>query len=293
MPTVRGEAMPVLDVRPEASFLQGHAAGAASIPLEELPGRVHELPPKGTAIALFDGDPDRRREAADLLRRRGYTVQDATPAIADLVERGPSPAVLWRPGVFLIESLARIESLAPPAARGRRALDLACGAGREAVYLALHGWQVDAVDVLPDALQRAADLAHRCGTQIRTIQQDLRRQPILPGGGHDLVAVFRFLHRPALPAIRQSVAAGGFVVYEAFHWSDRGRPTDGRLLADRSGSPSAGREAPAAPAPPVPRHAFLDGELPAAFNGFECLIARDGVQRDGRRFSQLLARRPT
>ena len=34
-----------------------------------------------------------------------------------------------------------------------------------------------------------------------------------------------------------------------------------------------------------------DGELAAAFDGFEPLIARDGVERDGRVFSQLLARR--
>ena len=38
---------------------------------------------------------------------------------------------------------------------GSRALDLACGSGRNAVYLALAGMQVTAVDILPDALEQA------------------------------------------------------------------------------------------------------------------------------------------
>jgi SAM-dependent methyltransferase len=177
-----------------------------------------------------------------------------------------------------------------------RALDLACGAGREAVYLALAGYEVDAVDALPDALERAQDLARRCGVRLSTIQQDLKRSPTLPAEGYDMVIVFRFLHQPLLPAIGRSVAAGGFIVYEAFHRRDAaasGRAGHGGGGGGRAvGSPAAsaagsnnkgccgglGRT-------------LQDGELAAAFDGFEPLIARDGVERDGRVFSQLLARR--
>jgi hypothetical protein len=38
-------------------------------------------------------------------------------------------------------------------------------------------------------------------------------------------------------------------------------------------------------------HTVEDGELAAAFGGFEVVLSRDGVPREGRRFSQLLARR--
>ncbi len=41
----------VLDVRPAVDFERSHRAGSANIPLEELAGRVHELPPPHTPIA--------------------------------------------------------------------------------------------------------------------------------------------------------------------------------------------------------------------------------------------------
>jgi SAM-dependent methyltransferase len=147
-------------------------------------------------------------------------------------------------------------------------MDLACGSGREAVWLALAGYEVEAIDVLPDALERAADLARRSGVRLTAILQDLKRSPTLPQARYDLVAVLRFLHRPLLGAIRESVAPGGWVVYEAFHRRDAAK---GRRLKEA--------------------HTLEDGELAAAFAGYDTLIARDGVERDGRVFSQLLGRR--
>jgi SAM-dependent methyltransferase len=293
----QAETAIILDVRAEARFAAGHAAGAANIPLEELAARSHELPPKGAAVNLFDDDPERRRQAAEALRLRGYAVREASLSAAELRESGPSRARLWRPSPFLVEALEYIrqtsieEGRMPP-----RALDLACGAGREAVYLALAGYEVDAVDVLPDALARAQDLARRCGVRLGTIQQDLKRLPALPAERYDIVIVFRFLHRPLLPAIGRSVAPGGFIVYEAFHRRDAG--ASGRA---GHGGGGGGRAvgSPAASAAGSNNkgcrggvgRTLQDGELAAAFDGFEPLIARDGVERDGHVFSQLLARR--
>jgi rhodanese-related sulfurtransferase len=323
----QAETAAILDVRAEARFAAGHAAGAANIPLEELAARSHELPPKGAAVNLFDDDPERRRQAAEALRLRGYAVREVSLPADDLRESGPSRARLWRPSPFLVEALdcirlradfrepapakpslaVRGEALAtaslrpdpPRSEEGRmapRALDLACGAGREAVYLALAGYEVDAVDVLPDALARAQDLARRCGVRLSTIQQDLRRSPALPAERYDMVIVFRFLHRPLLPAIGRSVARGGFIVYEAFHRRDAG--ASGRACHGGGGEGRA-VGSPAASAAGANNkgcrggvgRTLQDGELAAAFDGFEPLIARDGVERDGRVFSQLLARR--
>jgi len=258
-------------VRAQEAFLAAHVAGAVNIPIQELERRTHELPPKGATIRLFDEDPDRLVVAASMLKERGYTVQEPALGAAELTQTGPSRSRLWRPSPFLVEALDRIEAhaVAAGAGAGRRALDLACGAGREAVYLALAGWQVDAIDILPDALARAEDLARRCGVAVRTIGQNLRRGPALPRDAYDLVTVFRFLHRPLLPAIAGAVAPGGFVVCETFHRRDaktgRRRPGAGGGLAD--------------------------GELAAAFEGLDILIARDGEAREGRTFSQLLARK--
>ena len=303
----------ILDVRSGARFAAGHAPGAANIPLEELGKRLHELPPKGAAVRVFDDDPERRRAAADALRLRGYEVREAALVPEDLCETGPARARLWQPSPFLVEALdvicarvaaeqppvlhggspdpprqTRVASAAPvPCAAGQEtrraesasraeccgrppiALDIACGAGRDAVYMAMCGYAVEAIDVLPDALERARDLARRHGVNLTTIEQDLRRAPALPTGRYDVVVVMRFLHRPLIPAIGRSVVAGGFIVCEAFNW----------------------RDAPPGRKPPRAGGALADGELAAAFAGFDPLIARDGLQRGGRAFSQLLARR--
>jgi SAM-dependent methyltransferase len=66
-----------------------------------------------------------------------------------------------------------------------RAIDLGCGSGREAVYLAAQGWQVVAVDRLPEALQRGRDLQRRYAPDSPPIQwvcADLERSDWQPDG---------------------------------------------------------------------------------------------------------------
>lgn len=97
-----------------------------------------------------------------------------------------------------------------------RALDLAAGEGRNAVWLAKQGWAVTAVDFSAVALERASDLAAHEGVAIETIEADL--QTYTPEtGSYDLV-VLAYLHLP--PELLQAVlgratdalADGGTVV---------------------------------------------------------------------------------
>jgi SAM-dependent methyltransferase len=259
---------PLLDVRPEGEFHTAHASGAASIALEDLSLRTHELPPADQPLRVTDADPARARAAAEFLCRRGHSVRTIPFEAMTLVESGPSRVRLWRANPFLVESLGRIRF--DLARKPWRALDVACGSGRDAVCLALHGYNVLAVDLLPDALDRAGDLARRSGVTISTAAMDVESGPSLPAGSYDLVTVFRFLHRPLWPLLRQAVAPGGLICYETFHEQNR---TTGRRPND-------------------PAHLLSTGELTAAFSEFEILIARDAVEREGRFFSSLLARRP-
>jgi SAM-dependent methyltransferase len=222
-------------------------------------------------IALTDRDPARTAAAATFLRERGHPVEVLPFDPAALSASGPSRARLWQPNPFLIDALAVIDSRDPGVA-GRTAIDIACGTGRDAVYLALSGYDVTAVDHLPDALSRAADLAARYHVPLRTIRHDLERTHDLPPGGgpYDLACVFRYLHRPLWPALRDAVRPSGYVVYETFH--------ERNLETGRS--------------PRNPDHLLRTGELGAAFAGFEILLVADAVERDGRFFSHLLARRP-
>ena len=269
-PVTRTFDAPLLDVRPESAFRLAHHPVSANIPLEELSARVHELPPRTVSLQITDADPQRARTAADFLRKRGHPVALVPLERNDLKATGPSRVRLWRPNPFLPEALEaiRVADRRRPALM-RRAMDVACGTGRDAVYLALEGYDVLAVDLLPDALHRAQDLATRSGVHLHTRAMDLERGAALPPGTFDLVCVFRYLHRPLFPALQQAVARGGYLVYETFH-----------------------EQTLATPHPPrSPAHLLKTGELPAAFPGFEPLITRDAVEREGRYFSHLLARK--
>lgn len=54
-----------------------------------------------------------------------------------------------------------------PTLQSGRALDLGCGYGRAAIYMASLGWQVDAVDFIPEAIAEAASRASQAGVDVR------------------------------------------------------------------------------------------------------------------------------
>jgi SAM-dependent methyltransferase len=98
------------------------------------------------------------------------------------------------------------------------ALDLGCGEGGDAVWLALRGWQVTAVDVSPTALRRTGEHAAQAGVadRVTTERHELGRS--FPEGAWDLVSC-AFLHSPVELAredvVRRAAAAvapGGWLV---------------------------------------------------------------------------------
>ena len=97
----------------------------------------------------------------------------------------------------------------PQVAEGRapgRALDLACGEGADAVWLAEHGWQVTAVDFASNALARGQEAASAAGVaeRIEWVEADLTEWQ--PPDTYDLVAI-HFLHGP--PELWQAGIAAG------------------------------------------------------------------------------------
>ncbi len=118
----------------------------------------------------------------------------------------------WAPRPWLVDHRALLDEQ-----QGRRALDVACGRGREALYLAEIGFAVDALDVsdvVVDALARAArerDLA----VQARRVDLSAVPPP-LASGVYDVVTCFYFLLRPLLPALAAALAPGGLLFYETF-----------------------------------------------------------------------------
>ena len=101
--------------------------------------------------------------------------------------------------------------------RPGRALDLACGAGRHAVWLAGRGWQVDAVDGSEAAVSLLLANAVRAGCRERIDGHvaDLEADPpafAIARAAYDLIVDCYFLHRPLFAAIREGVRPGGLFV---------------------------------------------------------------------------------
>jgi SAM-dependent methyltransferase len=176
---------------------------------------------------------------------------------------------------FLLEALAARAPLRPG-----RALDLACGAGRNAVQLALLGFAVDALDISEVALERAADRAREAAVAVSFRLADLDDAESWPAARFDLVVMLRYVNAPLLRhAARRCLAPGGLLVVEEHLRPDALAPEQASSLAGPRSS--AFRVAP--------------GDLVACASGLEVLHAFEGcaTDPDGREvcLARLVARR--
>ncbi len=117
---------------------------------------------------------------------------------------------------------------APLIPAGGTVLDLACGGGRNALFLAARGLTVDAVDRDRQALERLD------GTPgIRTTCADLESGPWpFPGRRFDAIVVTNYLHRPLFRAIREALSEDGVLIYETFMRGQEllGKPSNPHFL---------------------------------------------------------------
>jgi tellurite methyltransferase len=210
----------LLDARPTAIAAAAPIRDAVNIPLAELPLRMHELPPISRPIQIAEVD-DSARAAAECLTERGRTVA-CVRGFESGADAPDEIGRLWEPTPFLSDVIAELH--------GSTVLELACGTGRDAIFLASYGWRVTAVDILPDALERAARLAARCAPAIQPIEWrvlDLEAGDVQIRGTFDLITAFRYLHRPLVPRFHEWLNPGGVLVYETFtalHRARYGKP---------------------------------------------------------------------
>ncbi len=211
-PEAEAGRLRLLDVRPGNAYLLRHIPGSVSIPAEELSWRTPELPPKWSRFAVVAADAATARRVARELRARGWIGARHVSGTLDHWpgpwQTGPAREMLWEPTPIVREWACRL-----PAGR---VLDLGCGSGRDAVYLAWQGHHVTAVDLLPDALEKAADLARRCGVELALRQMDLRRQRPSAERPYDIVCMVRFLDRTLLEWIPEALAPGGHLLLETY-----------------------------------------------------------------------------
>jgi SAM-dependent methyltransferase len=113
---------------------------------------------------------------------------------------------VWRRPTPPADLVALVEG--PSALPAGRALDLGCGTGTDAIYLATHGWDVTGVDIVPKALATARRDATAAGVAPRFVQGDVTRLHELGvGDGYALIVDFGCFH--TLPEDRRPAYVAG------------------------------------------------------------------------------------
>ena len=165
------------------------------------------------------------------------------------LQAAPSPLLMET-----IERLTRDSRLAASANRPRRALDFACGAGRNALWLAEQGWNVTAVDGSAAAMAILRERAAERGVNLDARVADLERDEFpIERAAWDLVAILYYLQRNLFAAAKRGVAPGG-VLIGIVHITEPG-------------------EEPTA-------HRLRRGELETYFAGWEIVHYYEGASRD-------------
>lgn len=125
------------------------------------------------------------------------------------------------PSAFLLDcytSFAPLLSQFSPGAQQNqarpKALDLACGNGRNTKLLAQWGFEIDSLDISQVALSQIQNLPH-----IHPILADLDSH-VLPKAHYDLILNSFFLDRRLFSAIKDSLKPQGFVLFETFTYSE-------------------------------------------------------------------------
>ncbi|MFQ5600669.1 MAG: methyltransferase domain-containing protein [Candidatus Krumholzibacteriia bacterium] len=259
-----------VDLRDEGSYARERPAGAVRLELDDILQRAYLLPPRCRPLVIVGGSTTAVRPVLEALRLAGRQVvrhyPDETWREHLAVETGrPSRTRLWEAAAAVEHAVQRYKARLP----GPQALDIACGTGRNAVYLALGGLEVTGVDVLADALERARDLATRHGACIRTLQRDLEKSGALHGLGADIIVVVRYLERSLFAALEDALTPGGILVYETF----------------------TEKQAAAFGHPRNRRRLLAPGELLRSFPHLDVLESDEGFH-DGAHVARLIARRP-
>ncbi|MCM2279332.1 MAG: methyltransferase domain-containing protein [Oligoflexia bacterium] len=207
--------------------------------------RADELNPKGSnayQVVTGDDSEDDRRRWDTLFNTRTYIF-------------GKEPAA------FLSENIQLL--------RVGKALDIAMGEGRNAVYLAKKGFSVEGVDISEVALQKARRLARENRVSIATISADLGSYQIKPDA-YQLILNIDYLQRSLIPQIKRGLKRGGIVVFDTYTVDHLKNAKGAQMRRD---------------------YLLERGELRQHFQDFEILLYRE--MNDGKEArASLIARKP-
>ena len=270
----------ILDLRKAEDYQAGHLQGSTWLTWLDLPECLNELPATPAKLFLV-GDKEEIEAASVFLDAKGYEVSgslviESSEAILSwskqlpgLVVLGKESKNLWSPSPLVKAFMEQVD-FDPKAMKPRpKALDLGCGGGRDAVFLARQGWQVTAIDQEARVLKRAKQLATKSGASVKFKCCDLKKSGCFPEGHFDLVTVVRYLNRDLFSQIDAAITPGGYIVYQTF---SRG--------AEAFGSPKN------------PNFILQEGELSEVFADYRIIVDRIDKLEDGRPIASFIAQKP-
>jgi len=152
----------------------------------------------------------RRLESQRRARRKSRPMPD-TASILDRRrwdQKHKDAEFLGEPAPFLVECRRDLP-------RGR-ALDVACGLGANALYLAAEGFAVEALDWSFEGLRKLAAAGRQRSWNVGAVACDVTRFP-LPRERYEVLLSFRFLERTLWPSMVEALRPGGALVFETFN----------------------------------------------------------------------------
>ena len=166
----------------------------------------------------------------------------------------------FEPAQFLVQNV----ELLPKG----RVLDVAMGSGRNAIYLARLGFDVEGVDISSEAVNTALESAEKAGVTIRTQVADLEGNYCIEKGAYDVIICFNYLQRSLVSQIKDGLRKGGAVVYETF-------------IVDQA---HFGK-------PKNPDYLLKHNELLDMFRDFRCIRYREGIVENRMALASIIAQK--
>ncbi|MBN1904476.1 MAG: class I SAM-dependent methyltransferase [Deltaproteobacteria bacterium] len=166
------------------------------------------------------------------------------------------------PSEFLVENILLLPK--------GKVLDIAMGEGRNSVYLAQKGFDVEGIDNSQDAISMANELASEKGVNITALLVDLEKMPFIMKHAYDVIICFNYLQRSLFPFIREGLRQGGIIVYETY-------------IVDQA---QFGK-------PKNPDHLLNHNELLELFMGFRVLRYHEGIMGEEKAVAGIVAQKIT
>ena len=163
-----------------------------------------------------------------------------------------------KPAQFLVDNL----DILPKG----RVLDVAMGSGRNAIFLAKMGFEVEGIDLSRGAVTEALEAARKVDANLKARVVDLESDHSIQIGAYDVIICFNYLQRSLIPVIKDGLRPGGMVVYETF-----------LIDQTRFGKPTN------------PDYLLNHNELLDMFRDLRCLRYREGIIENRKAIAGIIA----